>query len=72
MDCDVPGFSTDILARVKAHRAGRGAPLLGAMVVLRTLAAPREMQKVHRADNVPMPTMIEEAHRNGTCSVSTI
>jgi predicted GIY-YIG superfamily endonuclease len=25
------GFSTDIPARVKAHRAGRGAPLLGAI-----------------------------------------
>jgi predicted GIY-YIG superfamily endonuclease len=25
------GFSTDIPARVKAHRAGRGAPLLGAV-----------------------------------------
>ena len=25
------GFSTDVPARVKAHRAGRGAPLLGAV-----------------------------------------
>jgi hypothetical protein len=41
-------------------------------VVLRTLITPRKMHKVDGADNVSMATVIEEAHQNGTLSVSTM
>ena len=34
-------------------------------VVLRSAIAPREMHQINRADDVPMPTVIEEAHQNG-------
>ena len=43
-----------------------------AQVMLRTAMAAREMYEVDGADDVSMPTVIEEAHQNGTLSVSTI
>ena len=43
-----------------------------AQVVLRTVITPRKVHQVDRADNVSMPTVIEEAHQNGTLSVSTM
>lgn len=43
-----------------------------AQVVLRPAIAPRKMHEVYGADDVPMSTVIEEAHQNGTLSVSTM
>ena len=38
-------------------------------VMLCAAIAPCEMHQIDRADDVSMPTVIEEAHQNGTLSV---
>jgi hypothetical protein len=40
--------------------------------MLRSVIAAGEMDQIDRADDVTMPTMIEESHQNGTLSVSTM
>jgi hypothetical protein len=43
-----------------------------AQVMLRTAIAPREVHEVDGANDVSMSAVIEEAHQNGTLSVSTM